>query len=185
MDDEEVALAAREELEADGFDFCPLLEPGMTWSEYLGVLERQRQGEPHPIASSVLVAEVEDTIVGRASIRHALNETLEERGGHIGYAVRPAYRRRGYATAILEQSVVVLRALGVVDVLVTCDDSNVASATVIERCGGVLDSVAYFDDGRPPTRRYWIHCAPIGSSARSQSRRIGAFPVSSSWNMCS
>jgi predicted acetyltransferase len=156
LDDEDVALAAREELEADDFEFCPLFESGMSWPEYLGVLERERRGELHPVAASVLVAEVEGTIVGRASIRHALNETLEERGGHVGYAVRPAYRRRGYATAILEQSLVVLRALGVVEVLVTCDDSNVASATVIERCGGVLDTVAYFTDGRPPTRRYWI-----------------------------
>ena len=61
-------------------------------------------------------------------------------GGHIGYAVRPAHRRRGYATEILRQSLIVARAVGVDGVLVTCDDDNVGSAAVIERCGGVLES---------------------------------------------
>jgi predicted acetyltransferase len=40
-------------------------------------------------------------------------------------------------------------------VLVTCDDDNVGSATVIERCGGVFDSLVGGFDG-PPKRRYWI-----------------------------
>ena len=31
-------------------------------------------------------------------------------GGHIGYAVRPAHRRRGYATEILRQSLIIARA---------------------------------------------------------------------------
>jgi predicted acetyltransferase len=34
--------------------------------------------------------------------------------------------------------------------LVTCDDTNVASATVIERNGGVLEDI------RNGKRRYWI-----------------------------
>jgi predicted acetyltransferase len=38
---------------------------------------------------------------------------------------------------------------------VTCDDDNLASATVIERCGGVLENIVP-DDGRAPKRRYWI-----------------------------
>jgi predicted acetyltransferase len=38
---------------------------------------------------------------------------------------------------------------------VTCDDDNVGSATVIERCGGVLDSKGEASDGTP-IRRYWI-----------------------------
>ena len=62
-------------------------------------------------------------------------------GGHIGYAVRPAHRRRGYATEILRQSLIIARAVGVDRVLVTCDDTNVGSSAVIEACGGVLDDV--------------------------------------------
>ncbi len=76
-------------------------------------------------------------------------------GGHIGYAVRPGHRGRGYATAVLRQALVVARAEGVEQVLVTCEESNAASAAVITRCGGVLEDVHVDADGRR-TRRYWI-----------------------------
>lgn len=130
----------------------------MSWAEYLAVLDADQRGElftDDGVAATFLVAEAERNIVGRASIRHALNDFLAHEGGHIGYAVRPAFRRRGYATAILEQSLVIARALGVTDVLVTCDNDNVGSAAVIEGCGGVLDSVVTSRSGAP-MRRYWI-----------------------------
>ena len=65
----------------------------------------------------------------------------------------PQFRRRGYATEILRQSLVVARAAGVDRVLVTCDDDNLGSIAVIERCGGRLDP---YWPGDPNTRRYWI-----------------------------
>jgi predicted acetyltransferase len=66
-------------------------------------------------------------------------------------------RRRGYATEILRQALVIARALGIDRVLVTCDDDNVGSIKVIEACGGKLDAVLEADQpGRAPLRRYWI-----------------------------
>jgi len=46
------------------------------------------------------------------------------------------------------------RALGLDRVLVTCDDTNLASARTIEKAGGVLEDVRDTELGR--TRRYWI-----------------------------
>ena len=48
------------------------------------------------------------------------------------------------------------RSGGVDRLLVVCDDDNIGSAAVIERCGGLLESVITPDDGKPPFRRYWI-----------------------------
>ena len=93
-----------------------------------------------------------------AVVKAALGDTtlLLEIGGHVGYAVRPAFRGRGYATAMLRQSVHRLAVLGVTEVLVTCDDDNIASVRVIERCGGVLQDIRRLADEAPPIRRYWI-----------------------------
>ena len=70
--------------------------------------------------------------------------------------VLPRHRRRGHATEILRQSLVIARATGVDRVLVTCNDGNIGSAAVIEACGGRLDSVVRTGPGASPIRRYWI-----------------------------
>ena len=87
--------------------------------------------------------------LGRLSIRHRLTERLLERGGHIGYDVRPTARRRGHATAMLAAALPVARSLGIDPALITCDTGNVASRKVIEANGGVLE------DERHGKLRFW------------------------------
>ena len=101
------------------------------------------------------MAVVDELIVGRVSVRFALNEFLSVFGGHIGYAVLPEHRRRGLATEILSQALVIARSEGVDRVLVTCDEDNVGSARTIERNGGVLENRMIDPEGSV-TRRYWI-----------------------------
>lgn len=163
MDDEAAFADAQRAMDADGFTFGHRFDEAPSWPAYLEGLEAQRRGIDVPgsfVPCTFLVADVDGQVVGRTSIRHELNEFLAREGGHIGYCVLPRHRRRGYATEILRQSLVVARAVGVDRVLVTCDDDNVASATVIERCGGMLESVVPNESaggaGGPPLRRYWI-----------------------------
>lgn len=80
----------------------------------------------------------DDTIVGVVNIRHYLTEKLLIVGGHIGFGIRPSYRRQGYATKILALSLVEAKKIGIEKVLVTCDKDNIASAKVILKNGGVL-----------------------------------------------
>lgn len=141
------------------FEFLYDFDPDRPWGEYVAHLDGARRGiglRDGEVAATFLLAWVGDELVGRASIRHELNDFLETFGGHLGYAVAPAYRNRGYATEMLRQSLVIARARGITDVLVTCDDDNEASERTIERCGGVFDSVISGTDGGPGRRRYWI-----------------------------
>jgi len=143
----------------DGFNFGLFLGPDMAWTEYLRLLRDHQAGvnlSQRLVPSTFLVADVAGQIVGRVSIRHRLNEFLVRYGGHIGFGVLRSHRRRGYATEILRQSLIIARAIGIDRVLVTCDDDNVGSMTVIEACGGQLEDVTEADPGAPAIRRYWI-----------------------------
>jgi predicted acetyltransferase len=160
--DEEVARAAQTALAADGFDFG-LWPAGEPWLAYLDRLGREHRGEDLPpgrVPMTFLYAEVDGRVVGRTSIRQTLTATLAVVGGHVGYAVVPAERGQGYATAILRRSVEHLRGRGVGPFLVTCREDNPASLAVIRHCGGRLDE-AWPSSGphgadTAPTLRFWI-----------------------------
>jgi len=159
LDDEGDALAAHSELAADDFEFLLSHDSDRSWSEHISALERHRHGIDLPegfVPATFLAITLNDQLVGRVSIRHHLNDFLAREGGHVGYGIRPAFRRRGVATEALRQSLVIARSVGVDHVLVTCDDTNDASSAVIEVCGGVLESVIEVDDGSGRLRRYWI-----------------------------
>jgi predicted acetyltransferase len=133
----------------------------MQWATWLRIIENLSEGRNIPsdaVRGTFLAADVEGELVGRLAVRFELTSYLELRGGHIGYAVIPAFRRRGYATRILREGLRIAHDQGIDPVLVVCDDDNVASAAVIERCGGVLEGVIEVDD--QPLRRYWFSHSP-------------------------
>jgi predicted acetyltransferase len=103
-----------------------------------------------------LWAVAEEQFVGRISIHHDLSDDLRIEGGHIGYDTVPSFRRRGVATEMLRQALPLARALGVTEVLITCDDTNAASIRVIERNGGSLRETKALAAHRPLKRYYWI-----------------------------
>lgn len=95
--------------------------------------------------------------IGRVTVRHRLNEHLEKFGGHIGYAIRPAERKKGYGKMLLQQILPVAKALGLSRALLTVNDHNEGSIKIIEAAGGVLqDTVPRPDKPGLMHRRYWI-----------------------------
>ncbi len=102
---------------------------------------------------------VDDTgnLLGMIDIRHRLNDHLLQFGGHIGYSVLPAQRKKGIATQMLALALVQCKVLGITRALVTCNQENIASAKTILANGGVLENEV--PEGARITQRYWIDIA--------------------------
>lgn len=159
MNDEGAAVSGHTEVSDEATRFLLGWEPGMEWAEFLQSCDDQRLGldpSEYRVRGVQLAADVEGQLVGRASVRFELNAFYEQLGGHIGYVVLPAHRRKGYATEILRQALVIARYEGVAKVLMYCADANLGSSMVIESNGGVLDEVFTPSDATAPWRRYWI-----------------------------
>lgn len=107
-----------------------------------------------PASTYFAIRETDSKIIGMINIRHDLNEYLLLHGGHIGYGVRPTERKKGYATEILRLGLLKLKDLGVDKALVTCDDDNIGSYTVIENNKGILENLV--EEDNKLIRRYWI-----------------------------
>ena len=93
--------------------------------------------------------------IGHVDIRHELNQFLEQFGGHVGYAVRPSERRKGYGYKILDLALPIIKGLGLNEILITCDEGNIASRKIIERNGGYLENRVTDEQGTVKLR-YWI-----------------------------
>ena len=80
-----------------------------------------------------------DKYIGNINYRPKLNEKLQNRGGNIGYTVRPSERGKGYATFMLNEVLNIARKDGLSEVLLTCDDDNHGSIKVIKKAGGIRE----------------------------------------------
>lgn len=133
--------------------------PTMSHAEHLKILHEQKVGINVPddfVPSTMLYGFINGKIVGRVHLRHRLNDNLMLRGGHMGYAVTPKYRRRGYGHALAKAGVWYLKEhLKIKDVLITCNDKHQASIHIIEHLGARLENITPDLKG-VMTRRYWI-----------------------------
>jgi predicted acetyltransferase len=78
---------------------------------------------------------------GTLMIRHRLPPALAVVGGHLGYHVMPAERRRGHATAMVGKALGFCCELGLDEILVTCAPENVGSRRAIEASGGTFEGI--------------------------------------------
>jgi len=101
-----------------------------------------------------------DTYAGEIDVRHMLNDSLRQYGGHIGYKVRPTLRRLGYGKLMCQLGIQEARKMGLTDLLITCDDDNIGSQKIIEASGGILQDKIDNDRDGILTRRYWVYHNP-------------------------
>lgn len=139
-------------------DLEKLRDPG-EFGKFTEKLIAQAKGEGLPegfVWDSVFWLADGDEFIGRADIRHRLTPLLRETGGHIGYDIRPSKRKQGYGKLILKLALDKAKELGIKDVLVTCDATNIGSKKVIETNGGKFESQVKGESGKPDKLRYWI-----------------------------
>lgn len=121
-------------------------------------LESKRQPCPAgkvPSDQFLAIRTRDDRLVGMIDFRHSLDHpVLALWGGHIGYSVHPAERRKGYATEMLRQVLEKCRAFGLDRVMVTCHEGNIGSEKTIRACGGEYEKTVDTDSGR--IKRFWI-----------------------------
>ena len=132
---------------------------GMTYSEMMEILRHEAKGinmAAGRVQHTMLYGFIGGEIIGRLSVRHILNDYLRKRGGHIGYAVAPRFRKKGYATEMVRQGFDFCRGLGLAEIMVTCSDSNVPSYKIIEAFRGRLQDTVWDEENSEMLRRYWI-----------------------------
>lgn len=99
------------------------------------------------VASSTFWLVESGEIIGVANLRHALNDEIRRRGGHIGLGVRPSRRGHGYGSELMSLTIQEAWKRGIEEVHIHCYKSNRASARMIESNGGVLHSE--IEEGQP------------------------------------
>ena len=96
-----------------------------------------------------------ESLIGLLSIRYELPELLSEKIGDIGYGVRPSERNKGYATAMLEYSLLVCKEKEMEKVILGCYKENLASAATIIKNGGThITENENYKEGR--TSQYYL-----------------------------
>lgn len=97
-----------------------------------------------------------DHIVGMINLRLALNDFLRKESGHIGYCVRPTQRGHGHASGMLSGALDLYRTLNFSEVFLFCVVKNIASARIIEKCGGTLQDQFHSDFFDADVQKYRI-----------------------------
>ncbi len=120
------------------------------------ILRRKENPEPPLVAETVYWPIFDGSVVGRISLRHTLNDNLRKMGGHIGYEVRPSFRRRGFATEMLRQILLTPKAREIGDLMLTCAPDNIASNRTILANGGILTQTIYVESIGADRNHYWI-----------------------------
>ena len=93
------------------------------------------------VPGSTLLLWDNDVIVGVFHLRHYLTPALAEGAGHIGYAIHPAYRGKGYATRGLGLALNALRAMPDFpedEIYLRCWRSNLPSLRAMLANGGYI-----------------------------------------------
>ncbi|MFV0380822.1 MAG: GNAT family N-acetyltransferase [Breznakia sp.] len=108
------------------------------------------------VMATTFLAKKAGKLVGFVNVRHELNDALKQVGGHIGYSVLPRERGKGYAKEMLRLGLLHCKALNIKEVLLTCQEDNIASNKVILFNRGILQDTITVENAASRINRYWV-----------------------------
>ena len=130
-----------------------------TFDDYLNLfkddLDETKLKEGIVPSSTFFALDLDDNrMVGAINIRHYLNESLRNGGGHIGDGVRPSARGKGLGKELVRLAVNECHKLGINEIMMSCHSYNTASRKCIIANGGQYEKT--IDDDGEPLEIYWI-----------------------------
>jgi predicted acetyltransferase len=153
------AVAVQEMQKAEGIGFWEEVGSPKSISDYINIRLDHAKGKqlpPNWIPATTYWLIDDGVFIGETTIRHELTEHLRTVGGHIGYWIRPSERKKGYGKELLKMGLAKAKELGIAQVRITCDETNIGSRKIIEVNGGVLDGSTDMGDKLPRKLLFWI-----------------------------
>lgn len=109
-----------------------------------------------PSTTYRLVEEDSKTFLWCINVRHTLTNFLFRFAWHVWYAISPTERGKWYGTTLLAMTLPrIKKEIGLNKVLLTCDETNIASKKIIEKNGWVYENSEITEEWVVKLR-YWI-----------------------------
>lgn len=122
------------------------------WLIHSDSLSKAKGLEDWKVPTNVYWLYVDGYPVGLGKLRHFLTYRLREEGGHVGYAIRPSQRNKGYGTILLKMIIEEAKKMNIDKILLTIRNDNANSIKVALNNNGKVERTN-------EERHYiWIDC---------------------------